>query len=399
MGLGAQGWGELGAAILSGETTPARACKDKGVTMRAYGAAVARLATADHWSMGPMKTGPKKGTKLYKKRDTTQEEDAQVEPTVMKLERRRGTTTANKVIKKMGLQERVKRRTMARRIKEAKLFASKGWNKKSYTELQMKGRLAFAEKNKHVTADQWSQVAFVDEHDVPHVAGEAREQALAMKKKHVYKKRGTPYTNKHSIPKGKNAKKGWGPCTKFCTAIMKNRVLVCQPVQHYIRKAGPPPPRPPQPKTAKGKPKGRRRTRTVIEKEGSFCSRHWGLFIEDVAAAARKLLPGKNPIVTIYQDNLALHKARPAQAAAAKCNVRFWEDVQTDSPDKNPIENVFSWADEHIYELECTKPAKTAKVTNERFMNYCRTVDKGVKSKNFDFGDQIESRELASGVV
>ena len=46
-----------------------------------------------------------------------------------------------------------------------------------------------------------------------------------------------------------------------------------------------------------------------------------------------------------------------------------------------------------------TKPAKTAKVTNGRFMNYCRTVDKGVKSKNFDFGDQIESRELASGVV
>ncbi len=374
MGLGAARWGELGYDLLHGMTW-ARAAKKYGVKVRAISDAADRLRETGN--LGPRQTGVKKGTKNYKLRLTTQEQDKDVKPTVLQMEKQRGTTTARKVIKKMNLK--IKRRTMADRIKEANLFASKGWNKKCYTKDEMKLRLRFARKYAHVKAERWEKVAFVDEHDVAHTAGEAREQMLASKKKHFYKERGTPYTNAHARPRGKNAKKGWGTMTRYCCAILKDRVIVNKPVEHYIKKAGPPPPRPPQRLTKNGKPMGRKRTRETTERPGSFCSRHWGLFLEDVAAAARKLLPGANPVVTVYQDNLALHKAHPAQAAAGAHNVSFWPDVSTDSPDKNCIENLFSVADEHLTELEGRKPAGSAAETNRRFETFMRNY-KGVNA-------------------
>ena len=74
----------------------------------------------------------------------------------------------------------------------------------------------------------------------------------------------------------------------------------------------------------------------------------------------------------VYQDNLRLHKARPAQAAAGLHNVSFFDSGITDSPDMNCTANLFSAADTHLCELEGEKPAGSAEETNRRFGAFCR---------------------------
>jgi len=285
------------------------------------------------------------------------------------------------------------RRAWAERLADWDVVASKGWNKHVYTPDEIAHRLFVSAHFRFKTPAFWNDVVFTDEHIVPHVDPKQRDAFLAMKRGHTYKEKDQPLSAEHAIPRGKSVKYGLSPppnhvaalSGKFCVGIMGDRVLTYRSCQSYVQFGGPPPPRPPQPLSKNGIPLGRKRkaeNETTTEKAGSFCARHWGDFLCEVADAARKARGwGPKHRVLVYQDNVAFHYAPAALEAAERAKVDFVGGLEKTqfrpppySPDLNMVEKIFSQADTWLVEQEVLEPAGKREETNRRFEHYCRAV-------------------------
>jgi hypothetical protein len=233
-----------------------------------------------------------------------------------------------------------------------------------------------------VTVEEYRDIVFVDQTDVPYVNLKNLEGYLAAMREFCYKEEGTPLTHEHAIPRNKDLKSVWTGSEKMCVAIQRDRVLVCRPYSHYIKFGGPPKPRPPQPLSANGKPLGRKRTRgDVLERPGSFCSRHYGDFLEEAAGRAREVNGWSDKKrVRIYQDNEKLHWAPDSLEKAKRSKIVFFGDPDgtnkskrpsTESPDCNCIENLFSQAKTWMVDQERKKCSESQEEANRRFEKFC----------------------------
>lgn len=324
-----------------------------------------------------------------------------------------GTCTVNKIkqvlVQKGKLSKKGKsmsRRQFSSRLQEAGVVACRGWNKKVYSDDEKRARMRFCTKYRSKPKSFWRNIVFVDEHHVAHTSADNRDGYLASKRDHVYKRKGTPLDDRHCIPKNKQLKKYLtfpknateALESKYCVGILDDKVIVAKSCEEYVKFGGPPPKRPPQPLSKHGKKLGRKRkaeNEDTTEKKGSFCSRHYGQFLHEIADAARAARGwGPKHEVWVYQDNLRLHFSDPALHCATAAHIRFLgyeDDVEvTDSPDLNAIERVFNDGDQWLLQEEVKKPAIERAVTNRRFELYCRKHARTVRAHVDRTPTQIE---------
>jgi hypothetical protein len=269
--------------------------------------------------------------------------------------------------------------------REKAIRAYKGWAKHVYTESEKKIRLTFGKLYCHLRYRFWKDVVFLDEHDVPYVSAKNWEGYMAQAREHVYKEEGVPYTNEHGIVRGKHMKKSWTGSAKYCVAMQGCTVLVAKSMKEYVKFGGPPQKRPPQPVNAHGNKIGRKRTRgEILEKPGSFCGRHYAKFLSEVAQAARETNHwNKTRTIVVYQDNLQMHYCPIVRKAADELNIVFFGDGHNtrppvDSPDMNPIENLFHQANNYLLMREGQKASESQEVASSRFECFCRLATTGL---------------------
>jgi len=374
------------------------AARRYGTSEKAIQRGVKRLLLDGHNAMFPTQRGQKEGVPVPAKQGSTPEENAAFVDAIVNFPPLGGTPTVNKVKKQLiakgALSDkaaRLKRRTWATRLKEVGVVAVKGWNKRVYSPEEKVARVTAATALGAHPASYWRDTVFVDEVDVPHCCLKNREGYLMMMREFTYKQKGVKLDERHAIPRGKSVKDYL--CSpkdteeklesKFCCGIMDGEVIVYRPCQSYVKFGGPPPPRPPQPVSKNGVKLGRKRkpeNEHTTEKKGSFCGRHWGDFLGQIAECARRKKGwGPRHLVRVYQDNLLMHYCPAAKEAAKLHRVVFVGEAEgvrppTHSPDLNPIEKLFSKARAYLLEEEVIEPAITREVTMGRFEEFCRIV-------------------------
>ncbi len=106
-------------------------------------------------------------------------------------------------------------------------------------------------------------------------------------------------------------------------------------------------------------------------------------YVKDLADAAHaELGPG---LVHLYQDSVGWHLTPGVMEEMQKHNLVPLGRPPARSPDLNPIENLFGFAEKRMNELWVQKPAKDAADTEKRFRKICK--------------DAADSGELLSTVV